>query len=67
VDHKAAILKALNALQEFHTKEDEVWTDIENAKKDIEKEKNEEVLKAKRLILYEEFKKELDQLLPEEK
>lgn len=67
MDHKAAILNALNALQEVHTKGDEVWTDIENAKKDIGKEKNEEVLKAKRLILYEEFKKELDQILPEEK
>jgi hypothetical protein len=58
-EHKVAILNALNALQECHEKDGEMWTTIEAAKQGIESETREDVLLEKRRILGEEFKKEL--------
>lgn len=62
-EHKVAILKALATLQDCHPKSSDLWKIIEKTKKEIEEETSEDVLKAKRAILYEEFKKEMDEAL----
>lgn len=62
-EHKQAIIVALRSIQECHKKTSETWTLVENAIKSIEKETNPEVLLAKRKILLELFKKEINTTL----
>ena len=64
-EHKIAILAALSSVQECHVQGSTLWLIIDKAKKEIEAETDEGILKAKRSILYEEFKKEMDAAFPE--
>jgi hypothetical protein len=66
-EHKAAIFKALNLLQDCHKKGSELWNLIENAKLEVEKDTSEAILLEKRKILRDEFKRELDDLLEAKK
>jgi hypothetical protein len=66
-EHKAAIIKALQALQDCHPKGSDIWDGIEKAKADANAETDAEKLKAMRVILAEEFKKDVDAFLTTEK
>ena len=66
-EHKAAILKALQALQDCHKKGGDLWNDIEKTKETAAAETDIEKLKAMRLILAEEFKKDVDEFLTADK
>jgi len=66
-DHKVAIIKALNTIQECHPEGSELWITIDKAKKEVEQDTDEVMLAAKRKILYEEFKKEMDSALTPDK